>query len=86
MWSFIKDAPRSINCVHALVDISMMGLAIDKRLSLIAICSRAGKFFSTFFECDMTCLFMYFPARSGHAPGGWVVRKDGSERNGYYSC
>ena len=31
----------------------------------------------------MTCLFIYFPARSGLTPGGWVVRKDGSKRNGY---
>ena len=29
----------------------------------------------------MVRLFIYLPARSGRAPGGWVARKEGAERN-----
>ena len=67
----LKDRPRSRNGVHVVIDISMSGLAIDKRSShpystyLVAMCNQAEKLFSSFVECDMSCLFITFPARSG---------------------
>ena len=56
LFQVIKDTPRSIDGVHVVVNISMVGLAIDKRSSqpygtyLVAMCNRAEKLFSTFFE------------------------------------
>ena len=43
--------------------------------------SRAEKFCSTFFEDDVVRVFINLPARSSRAPGEWVARKEGAERN-----
>ena len=47
----------------------------------MAMCRRAEKFCSTFFEGGVVRVFIYLPARSGRAPGEWVARKEGTERN-----